>query len=252
MQSSNTDITQTPLTNGRQEMRSFLSGPRSRFRELKFAFNVFLEMINGFRKMHFLGPCVTIFGSARFTPDNQYYKQTQEIAAALSKLGFTIMTGGGPGIMEAANRGAYDAGGLSVGCNIKLPHEQKHNPYMHKWVEMKYFFVRKVLLVKYSYAFVIMPGGMGTMDEFFETLTLLQTGIINRFPIVVVGRSFYKDLEALLRTMVEQKTIDKADFDYILFTDDVTEAVEHIRTHSVERFKLTERSEPTAWLLEKI
>src|SRR5690606_11974865 len=135
----------------------FLQGPRSRFKELGFAIRVLYQFVRGFRKMHFIVPCVTIFGSARFTPDSIHYQNAEKIGAALSKLGFTIMTGGGPGIMEAANKGAFEAGGYSVGVNIILPFEQKPNPYLHKWIDIPYFFVRKFLLMKYFYAYVVMP-----------------------------------------------------------------------------------------------
>src|SRR3954469_10676629 len=151
----------------------FLEGPQSRWKDFKYTVSVLLEFIRGFRTLHFVGPCVTIFGSARFKEDHEYYKQTRALAAEIAQLGFTIMTGGGPGIMEAANRGAKDVGGRSVGCNIVLPIEQHHNKYLDKWVDIKYFFVRKVLLVKYSYAFVVMPGGFGTLDEFYEAITLV-------------------------------------------------------------------------------
>lgn len=152
--------------------------------------------------------------------------------------------------MEAANRGAFESGGVSVGCNIVLPHEQKSNPYMHKWVTMKYFFVRKVLLTKYSYGFVVMPGGVGTMDEFFETLTLIQTGTINDFPIVVIGREFYKDLLELLENMKVNKTISPEDLRYVLFTDDVSEAVEHIQQYIGENYQI-KKLKPRKILREK-
>ena len=142
----------------------FFKGPQDRWKNFKYAVSVFFEFIKGFRALHFVGPCVTVFGSARFKEDHPYYKQTRELSGEIAKLGFTIMTGGGPGIMEAANRGAKDVGGKSVGCNIILPHEQSPNPYLDKWVDIKYFFLRKALLMKYSYAFVVMPGGFGTLD----------------------------------------------------------------------------------------
>ena len=166
----------------------FLSGPQSRWKELTFTISVLFEFIKGFRALHFIGPCVTIFGSARFVDGHPYYEKTEELAGKIAQLGFTILTGGGPGIMEAANKGAQEVGGRSVGCNIKLPHEQKPNPYLDKWVNIKYFFVRKVLLVKYSFAFVVMPGGFGTLDEFFEALTLIQTKMIDEFPIVIFDK----------------------------------------------------------------
>jgi uncharacterized protein (TIGR00730 family) len=167
-------------------------------------------------------------------------------------LGLTVMTGGGPGIMEAANRGAYEAGGRSVGCNIVLPFEQKENPYMHKWVKIKYFFIRKVLLVKYSYAFVIMPGGVGTMDELFETLTLIQTGAIHNFPMVLIGKSYYEPLIIMLGKMVENGTISPQDLDLLKITDDLEEAIDHIRQYLMANFKIQKRRKPIWWLLEKI
>src|SRR5487761_2162353 len=153
----------------------YLDGPKSRSYELKFAIKVFLQFIRGFRALHFVGPCITVFGSARFREDDAYYVAARDFGKRIAALGFTTLTGGGPGIMEAANRGAFESGGRSVGCNIVLPHEQKINPYVSKSVTFEHFFTRKVVMVKYSYAFIIMPGGFGTMDEFFETLTLIQT-----------------------------------------------------------------------------
>jgi hypothetical protein len=173
---------------------------------------------------------VTVFGSARFREDNRWYQLARDVSAALAREGFTIMTGGGPGIMEAANRGARDAGGLSVGCNITLPHEQKHNPYLDRFVEFRYFFVRKVMLVKYSYAFVVMPGGFGTMDELFEAATLIQTRKIEDFPLVLMGVDYWRPMLEFLKTsMVQQGTIDQVDIDRILVTDDVATAVAHVR-----------------------
>ena len=164
--------------------RNNLEGPSNRLNELWFTLKVAYHFIRGFRKLHFIGPCVTVFGSARFQPDNPYYRQAEEVGKTLAEMGFTVMTGGGPGIMEAANKGAYLNNGYSIGCNIVLPKEQKPNPYLHKWVNIPYFFVRKFLLLKYSYAFVVMPGGIGTLDELFESLTLIQTRMIQHFPVV--------------------------------------------------------------------
>jgi uncharacterized protein (TIGR00730 family) len=160
----------------------FLEGPRSRWLDFKFVVKVCLEFIRGFRSLHFAGPCVCVFGSARFAEESQHYKDARAISAEIAKLGFTIITGGGPGIMEAANRGAKDVGGRSLGCNILLPMEQEPNPYLDKWVNIRYFFVRKTLLIKYSYAFVIMAGGFGTLDELFEAMTLIQTKKNTRIP----------------------------------------------------------------------
>src|SRR6187402_2188033 len=153
----------------------FLDGPNSRFAEFCTLLRVMRDFLRGYRALHFVGPCVTVFGSARIKPDDPHYELARKMGAAIARLGFTVMTGGGPGIMEAANRGAKDVGGRSIGCNIVLPMEQEPNPYVDKFVEFRYFFVRKVMLVKYSYAFVVMPGGYGTLDEFFEALTLIQT-----------------------------------------------------------------------------
>lgn len=215
-----------------KQEKKFMAGPRSRFRELQYVFGVFGQFIKGLRALHFVGPCVTVFGSARFDENHHYYKLAREVSAELGKLGFAIMTGGGPGIMEAANRGAKDVGALSVGCNITLPHEQKENPYLDRFVNMEYFFVRKELLRKYSFAFVVLPGGFGTLDEFFETLTLIQTGKIERFPIVIMGREFHQNIMNHIQLMIEAKTISSEDMDLLLFTDSVEEVVDHIRAYA--------------------
>jgi uncharacterized protein (TIGR00730 family) len=230
----------------------FLAGPQSRWKDFKTAFSVFTEFIKGFRAFHFTGPCVTIFGSARFKDGHPYYEKTEELAGKIARLGFTIMTGGGPGIMEAANKGAKEAGGRSVGCNIVLPHEQHHNPYLDKWVNIKYFFVRKTLLIKYSYAFVVMPGGFGTLDEYFEALTLIQTKKILQFPIVIFDTAFHKNLLAHIAVLKENGTISENDTDYYLVTDSVDEAVEYIRENSLLKFKLQPKKpfKPFNWLLE--
>ena len=158
------------------EANKFLRGPQRRGYEFGQAISVFREMIHGFRKLHFAGPCVTVFGSARFPETHPYYALAREVGSRLARKGFTVMTGGGPGIMEAANRGARDAGGRSIGCNIVLPEEQYANPYLDQMIDFEHFFVRKLMLIKYSYAFIVLPGGFGTMDELFEVLTLIQTG----------------------------------------------------------------------------
>jgi uncharacterized protein (TIGR00730 family) len=241
---------QKPLV-GRNE-KVWLEGPKSRTYELFFALRVFFEFIKGMRALHFSAPCVTVFGSARFKEGHVYYEKAREVSARIAdELGLTIMTGGGPGIMEAANRGAREVGGRSVGCNIKLPHEQKENPYLDKFVTLHYFFVRKVLLVKYSYGFVIMPGGFGTMDEFFETLTLVQTRKIDDFPIVVMGVDFYRPLQEYLQFMIEQGTISPEDMNLLLFTDDPDEAVAHIRKFLSENYRVVKRTKPRWWLFEK-
>jgi uncharacterized protein (TIGR00730 family) len=216
----------------------YLEGPHSRAREFRFAVRVFAEFIRGFRSLHFVGPCVTVFGSARFTEDHPYYAAARETGRRLARLGFTVMTGGGPGIMEAANRGALEAGGRSVGCNIRLPKEQQPNPYLDRWMTFDHFFVRKVLLFKYSYAFVIMPGGFGTSDELFEALTLIQTGKISNFPVIVYGKEYWRDVVELMKKMVETGTASEADLDLLYFTDSIEETMDIICTRSITRFGL--------------
>jgi uncharacterized protein (TIGR00730 family) len=202
--------------------------------------------------MHFIGPCVTVFGSARFDETNPFYIKAVEVGAALAALGFTVMTGGGPGIMEAANKGAYEAGGYSVGCNIVLPFEQKPNPYLHKWINIRYFFVRKFLLIKYSYAFVVMPGGMGTLDELFESITLIQTKMIQNFPVVIFGSEYHKELCEHIRIMAENESISPKDMELLFVTDSVEEMAAHIKTHAIERFKLVKKPQrPPWWFGEK-
>ncbi len=235
----------TPV--GSKKEIEFLEGPRSRWREFVFVLDVFKEFVHGFRMLHFIGPCVTVFGSARFAEDHPYYKKTQELGGEVAKLGFTVLTGGGPGIMEAANRGAREVGGRSVGCNIVLPMEQKPNPYLDHWVNIKYFFVRKVLLTKYSYAFVVMPGGYGTLDEFFEAVTLMQTGKLSRFPVVLMGTEFHQGLMAHVNKMVAEKTIAPEDADLFLFTDSVEDAVKHINKYAIEGFGLKKRAHVKPW-----
>jgi len=225
--------------------RRFIEGPRSRLQELWFVIRVMIEFIKGFRKLHFVGPCVTVFGSARFIEGNHYYELARLIGQNLAKIGLTVMTGGGPGIMEAANRGAKEAGGRSVGCDIVLPIEQKHNKYLDSIVTFNYFFVRKVLLFKYSYAFVVMPGGVGTMDEFFEALTLIQNRKIFNFPVVLFGKDYFEPLMNFLKEMVEEGTIDAKDLDLMLLTDSVEEAISHIHKHVVDKFGLSLKKIPT-------
>jgi uncharacterized protein (TIGR00730 family) len=228
----------------------FLEGPKSRGYELKFAWKVFREFIKGFRTLHFVGPCVTVFGSARFKEDHPHYQSAREMGRQIAALGLTTMTGGGPGTMEAANRGAFEADGNSVGCNIKLPFEQKPNPYVQTSITFEHFFVRKVMLVKYSYAFVIMPGGFGTMDEFFETLTLVQTKTLIQFPIVLFGKEYYKPLFDYMEYMALQGTISKEDLALVLLTDSVTDAAQHIDNF----IKLNYRPKPRKrqwWLFER-
>ncbi|MCR8560782.1 TIGR00730 family Rossman fold protein [Mucilaginibacter sp. BJC16-A38] len=230
----------------------FLDGPQSRWKELKFTFQTMTQLIHGFRALHFIGPCITIFGSARFKEDHPYYALTRKAAAAFAQLGFTILTGGGPGLMEAANRGAKDVGGRSVGCNIQLPIEQQPNPYLDKWVYMKQFFLRKVLLVKYSFAFVVMPGGYGTLDEYFEALTLIQTHKIKNFPIIIFGKEYHKDLLEHIEQMSKSATISNDDAHLFLVTDNIDEAVKLIIEKSIKQYGLKPENKikPFKWLFE--
>ena len=222
----------------------FLEGPRSRRREFGTIHRVLMELLRGFRSLHFVGPCVTIFGSARVSEDLPEYQLTRQLSNDLARRGFTIMTGGGPGIMEAANRGAKDAGGTSVGCNIVLPHEQEPNPFLDVSIDFKYFFVRKLMLIKYSYAFVVMPGGFGTLDELFESLTLIQTGKIHDFPVVLMGTDYWKPLIKQLDEMVTAEMIDPTDLDLLLVTDNISDALHHIEEKAVGRFRLHHRLRP--------
>jgi len=230
----------------------FLEGPHSRGQEGLFVINVFIQFVKGFRKFHFLGPCVTVFGSARFTSEHPYYKMAQEIGNKLAVMGFTVMTGGGPGIMEAANKGAKEGGGISVGCNIVLPSEQKPNPYLDHWVSISFFFVRKVLLTKYSFAFVVMPGGYGTLDEFFESITLIQTHKMKNFPVVLMGKEYHQELYLHIQKLVKAGTINEQDLELFLFTDNIDEAMNHIKINTMERFKLHTWHKSKWWLGEKM
>lgn len=219
--------------------RHFLAGPDTRRAEFVRACRIFAEFIRGFRALHFTGPAVTVFGSARFGSDHRYYELAREMGRQLGRSGFTVMTGGGPGIMEAANRGAQDVQAPSLGCNIKLPKEQHPNPYLDKFVEFHYFFVRKVMLVKYSYAFVILPGGFGTLDEVFETVTLMQTGKIERFPVVLMGTDYWRPLlDFVFGSMRKEGTIAPDDGQRLVVTDSPEEAMSAILQQTYELFGL--------------
>lgn len=212
--------------------KGFLSGPRARWKEFLYTLSVVGQFVKAFRTLHFIGPSITVFGSARFKEDHPYYQLTREVSAELAKLGFTIVTGGGPGLMEAANRGARDEKGLSIGCNIVLPREQHPNPYLDEYVNIKHFFVRKEILRKYSFAFVVMPGGFGTLDEFFETITLIQTKKMEPFPVVIMCKDFHRELIDHIEFMAEQGTISKNDMELVLITDDVVEVVKFIHDYA--------------------
>jgi uncharacterized protein (TIGR00730 family) len=218
-----------------------LEGPHSRTREFWLVLRAVRDFIAGFRALHFVGPCVTVFGSARYVEPHPYYELACDVGGALARLGFTVMTGGGPGLMEGANRGARTAGGRSVGCNIELPLEQQPNPYLDRSVTCRYFFVRKVLLFKYSYAFVALPGGLGTLDELSEALTLIQTGKIRDFPVILIGCAYWRPFRELLHAMVAQGTVGLEDLRLLLVTDDIDEAMAHIRQHAIDAFGLRRR-----------
>jgi uncharacterized protein (TIGR00730 family) len=193
-------------------------------------FRIMAEFVEGIDALSKLRQAVTIFGSAKVRPDDPYYKKAEHVARRLVENGFSVITGGGPGIMEAANKGAAEAGGQSVGLNIRLPYEQKPNPYANIVLEYKYFFVRKVMFVKYAVAYIILPGGFGTMDELFEALTLIQTKRIKPFPVVLMGSEYWKGLIDWLKdTMLRNEKIDESDLDIIQITDDPDEAVRHIK-----------------------
>jgi uncharacterized protein (TIGR00730 family) len=234
------------------EENKFLRGPGPRNDELWQAFKMFRELVYGFRKLHFVGPCVTVFGSARFDESHRYYATAREVGRLLARSGFTTLTGGGPGIMEAANRGAKGAGGRSIGCNIVLPKEQAPNPYVDSWIDFEYFFIRKIMLVKYSYAFIVMPGGFGTMDELFEVATLIQTGKVQNFPVALMGADFWRPLIDQLRLMVTEKTIDPLDLDQLVISDDPGEVVSAVTDTAMKRFGLTygPQVRPRWWLGE--
>lgn len=195
-------------------------------------FKIMAEFVEGFEKMASIGPCVSLFGSARTDPENRYYKLAEEIAFKLTLSGYGVITGGGPGIMEAANKGAMRGDGISVGLNIKLPHEQGSNPYIDvdKLLTFKHFFVRKVMFQKYAQGFIVLPGGFGTFDEFFESATLIQTGKVGKFPIVLVGSDFWKGLVDWIDKVVRQEENNISPDDINLFTvvDTADEAVEVI------------------------
>jgi uncharacterized protein (TIGR00730 family) len=216
----------------------FLDGPNSRFAEFCTLLRVMRDFLRGYRALHFVGPCVTVFGSARIKPDDPHYELARKMGAAIARLGFTVMTGGGPGIMEAANRGAKDVGGRSVGCNIELPFEQGSNMYLDRCVRLHYFFVRKALLVKYSYAFVVMPGGVGTLDELFEALALIQNGKIKHFPVVIMGTDYWRQLIGFIEQMAQRGKISPSDLHLTFATDSVEEAIAHIRAKAIERYGL--------------
>ncbi len=225
--------------------RIFLKGPCARAEDLDGAIRIFLEFLRGYESLDFDGPCVTVFGSARFAEDHPYYQLARQLGKRLAQEGFIVMTGGGPGITEAANRGAKEGGGYTVGCNIKLPKEEKPNLYLDTFVEFDHFFVRKVMMVKYSSAFVLLPGGFGTLDEMFESLTLVQTGKIERFPVVALGMDYWQHMRTFIESaLLPAGTISPKDTQLITFAANVDEAVQSI-VEGVDRITRQRLSEQT-------
>lgn len=209
---------------------SFLSGRNRKQADVEAAVGIFLEILRGFEVLDVPAPCVTVFGSARVGEDDPVYGQARLLGRRLAETGFTVMTGGGPGVMEAANRGAKDGGGRSLGCNIRLPEEQEPNKYLDDFVEFEHFFVRKLMLIRYSSSFVVMPGGFGTMDEGFEVATLIQSGKLKNFPVVTMGTSYWEPIRGFLRgEATERELIGLHDLDVAKLTDDVEEAVSWIK-----------------------
>jgi uncharacterized protein (TIGR00730 family) len=208
----------------------FLRGRRDRAEELESAVRYFLEFLQGFESLNFEKPVVTVFGSARFGEDHPHYALARKLGRKLAEEGYAVMTGGGPGIMEAANRGAKEGGGPSIGCNIRLPMEQDPNPYLDRFIEFEHFFVRKLMLVKYSCAFVVMPGGFGTLDETFEVLTLIQTNKVESFPVIAMGGAYWKSLRRFIEeTLVPEGTISPPDVNLLSQAETVDEALAQIR-----------------------
>ena len=216
------------MKNGRRDER-FLSGTKEWFKDIGRILIIGFDFWRGFYKFRKLDKCVTVFGSARFKEGEPFYELAREVGRRIGEGGLSVMTGGGPGVMEAANRGAHEVGARSIGCNIVLPHEQSLNPYTSVDISFDHFFIRKVMLVKYSKAFVLLPGGFGTLDEMFETLTLIQTGKIHNFPVICVGVDYWKELRPFAeKSLLKHKTIDPEDLDLVTVTDDLDEMMEII------------------------
>lgn len=229
----------------------YLDGPKRGIKEIWFALKVGYSFLYNNYKLHNIGPGITVFGSARIAENSFYYKAATEFGRRIALMNFTTITGGGPGIMEAANKGAYEAGGRSVGMNIVLPHEQHENPYVTTSVIFEYFFTRKVMLVKHSYAFVVMPGGFGTMDEFFEILTLIQTKSTDRYPVILFGVEYYKVLIEMMTIMTQNGTIAEEDIDLLFLTDSIDDAMEHIQRFIKNNFTIFPHRPRWRWLEKK-
>ncbi len=217
----------------------YLAGRHSRLGELARLLRISLEFFRGMVSLHKIGPAITVFGSARFKEGHIYYDLAQKVGKALACEGYTVMTGGGPGIMEGANRGAKEAGGRSVGCNIILPSEQAPNPYLDQYITFYYFFVRKVMLVKYSYGFVILPGGLGTLDEMTEAITLIQTGKLYDFPVILMGKEYWKEFyDWIQNVLIQSGAVKPEDLNFIYMTDDPQEMT-HIIRNTLDKLGLT-------------
>lgn len=244
----------TAATPGYNAEVRHLAGPQSRRFEMLHAGRLIAEYARGLRGLHFVGPCVTVFGSARITSDDHMYALARETGRHLAESGFSVMTGGGPGIMEAANRGAREGGGRSLGCNIRLPKEQQPNPYLDRVINFDHFFIRKVMLVKYSYGFVAFPGGFGTFDEVFEAAELIQTGKLREFPLVLVGADFWTPIvDTLRQQLLSRHLIDADDLARLMVTDSSADAAAHIQRLAMSKFGLHWQNAPRhhRWLGER-
>ena len=224
------DVEKWGKVRGGKQDETFLEAPGKLFHSLYRTAGIATEFFRGMHTFRNEFPCVTVFGSARFPEGHKYYELARETGRHLAEAGLTVMTGGGPGTMEAANRGAREASGRSIGCNIKLPMEQHPNPYLDEWITFRHFFFRKVMLIKYSCAFIVLPGGFGTLDEVFETATLIQTGTIQQFPIVMLGNDYWEELDDFVKkALLGHETISPEDAAIFHYTDSPADALEYIR-----------------------
>lgn len=235
----------------RRKQNIYLDSPKSGIWEIGFALRVAWQFMYNSRKLHNIGPGITVFGSARIEEGTPYYEAAKEFGRRIALMQFTTITGGGPGIMEAANQGAFEAKGISVGMNIVLPHEQHENPYLTDAVVFEHFFTRKVMLVKHSYAFIVMPGGFGTMDEFFEIITLIQTKSVDRYPIVLYGVAFYKPVLELMKSFAQAGTIAPIDIDLVFLTDSIDDAMDYIQKFIHRHYHIQPQKPRWRWLERK-
>ena len=214
----------------------YLAGRNTKLKELSRLIRISIEFFRGMRALHTIGPAITVFGSAQFGESNRYYQMAQEVGKLLAQAGFTVITGGGPGIMEAASRGAKEVGGETVGCNIILPHEQRPNSYLDRSINFDFFFVRKVMLIKYSYAFVILPGGFGTLDELSEAITLIKNGKLYKFPVILMGKEYWgKFWDWIHEVLIPSGAVAAHDLDFVTITDDPEETLRIILNLNLKR-----------------